>query len=175
MLLLLVLGRGRIWSAGLRPEGVLQVARECHQGKILLCAVETRDRNHIPDVLPVHSRVGVRHEDDVREVPRLVAELWAARENVQVRQIPIELLVIQTILFAQDVIEHGCLLRQFSSSLRSPLFGIFLWSRRIIRNGWHQGYMFGDIHRVIFGLCREQDQLEVILQLIQHVLDEWAE
>jgi hypothetical protein len=35
--------------------------------------------------------------------------------------------------------------------------------------------VFGDIHRVVFGLCREQDQLEVILQLIKHVLDEWAE
>jgi hypothetical protein len=35
--------------------------------------------------------------------------------------------------------------------------------------------MFGDIHRVVFGLCGEQYQLEVILQLIKHVLDEWAE
>ena len=35
--------------------------------------------------------------------------------------------------------------------------------------------MFGDIHRVVLGLCGEQDQFEVVLQLIQHVLDEWAE
>ena len=35
--------------------------------------------------------------------------------------------------------------------------------------------MFGDIHRVVFRLRREQDQLEIILQLIKHVLDEGAE
>ena len=162
-------------SASLWPECVLQVARERHQGEILLGPVEAGDGYYIPHMLPVHTRVGVRYEDDIREVPRLVTELWTARENVQIWQVPVELLVVQAFLFAQDVVEHGCLLRQFTRSLWSPLFSIFLWGWWIIRNGWDQCYMFGDIHRVVFGLCGEQDQLEVILQLIKHVLDEWAE
>jgi len=63
----------------------------------------------------MNPRVGVRYEDDVREVPRVLAYLLlllrgSTREDVQVRHVSIEFFIVEAFFFAEDVVEDSGLL-----------------------------------------------------------------